>query len=242
MKTAKLGIIFVVGIMALAGVGAGYAHWTDIIYIEGTVSTGSVGWEFIDHSGTYAFKDTDTDDLVVLQGLSNNPDYYLCGYAHGVILDDHHGLMKFDNIFPLGNDGPWHADLVIHYTGTVPGKINSITIDHDNSNWWDNTPAAPGAGTGPGTIDWITEDKIYVTDTNTDTVINPSEYGLPGDYFTMDNICGVQLHECYNIEFVLEIIVPNDNAYQGFGPVYFDVDVEVINWNEYPHAPSGIIP
>ena len=208
MKTAKLGALFLISVLALAGIGVGYAHWTDTINITGTVNTGSVSWEFECTSGTWGWKNTRTDLLEVTHdGEIVEETCVLVGEAYGYITDDHTAGMKFINIFP---GVLWHADLVIHYTGSVPGKVNSITV---NSFW----------PTGEGTIDWITEDIIYVYDCD-DILIGT---------YDMDNICGVQLHYCYTIEFVLEITIPNDNAYQGLGPVYFDVDVEVINWNEY---------
>jgi len=40
MKQAKLGIVFVVAIMALAAAGAGYALWSQTLTIEGTINTG----------------------------------------------------------------------------------------------------------------------------------------------------------------------------------------------------------
>lgn len=40
MNTAKLGVIFLVSIMALAGVGASCALWSETLYIDGTVNTG----------------------------------------------------------------------------------------------------------------------------------------------------------------------------------------------------------
>jgi hypothetical protein len=42
MKTSKMSAGFIVLLMALAGIGAGYAMWTDMIQIDGTVETGDV--------------------------------------------------------------------------------------------------------------------------------------------------------------------------------------------------------
>ena len=55
MKTAKIGAIFLVSVMALAGVTAGYAWWTDHLYIRGTVTTDNFGaeWDLIDFPCTY---------------------------------------------------------------------------------------------------------------------------------------------------------------------------------------------
>lgn len=42
MKNAKLGAIFVIAVMALAGIGAAYAHWEDTIYVEGKMKTDDI--------------------------------------------------------------------------------------------------------------------------------------------------------------------------------------------------------
>ncbi len=226
---AKLGIIFVVAIMTLAGFGAAYAHWTDEISINATVNTGSVKWHFTGESGTWAYKYLPDDTLVVCDSAkhANDNDYLLVGSAYGDWgSDDHNAVMTFENIFPLGPNDCWHADLVIEYTGTVPGKVNSITKNDAGTNWWDENSDVPGTGTGPGTVDYMTTDIIYVRDETGQEIC--------GSPFDMDTILGVQLHQGYTVKFVLEICVPNDNSYQNLGPVTFDVDVDIVNWNEYP--------
>ena len=56
MKTAKIGAMFLISILALAGIGMGYAAWTDTITITGSVNTGSVEWAFTGYSGTWVWK------------------------------------------------------------------------------------------------------------------------------------------------------------------------------------------
>jgi len=48
MKTAKIGVLFLVAVMALAGAGAGYALWSETITISGIVNTGEVDIQFSD--------------------------------------------------------------------------------------------------------------------------------------------------------------------------------------------------
>jgi hypothetical protein len=48
MKAAKLGAIFMVSVMALAGVGVAYAHWWDKIDYEVTVDMGRLGFGFVE--------------------------------------------------------------------------------------------------------------------------------------------------------------------------------------------------
>ncbi|MBE3120800.1 MAG: hypothetical protein IMZ53_02755 [Thermoplasmata archaeon] len=45
MKTAKLGAMFLVSLMALAGVGASYAAWTQAVDIQGSVTTGNFDFQ-----------------------------------------------------------------------------------------------------------------------------------------------------------------------------------------------------
>jgi len=54
MKTAKIGVLFLVALMALTGVTAGYAMWSETININGTVTTGTVGikWSYVTDSAT----------------------------------------------------------------------------------------------------------------------------------------------------------------------------------------------
>jgi predicted ribosomally synthesized peptide with SipW-like signal peptide len=47
----KIGVIFFVAILAIAGVGVSYAGFTDVLTISGTVSTGHVEFNIIEYSG-----------------------------------------------------------------------------------------------------------------------------------------------------------------------------------------------
>ena len=51
-KIDKIAAVFIVSIFALSGVSMAYAAWTDTIYIDGTVDTGSLCWEFVSCSMT----------------------------------------------------------------------------------------------------------------------------------------------------------------------------------------------
>jgi len=44
----KIGLLCLALVLALGTLGIGYAAWIDTIYIEGTVTTGSLCWEFYD--------------------------------------------------------------------------------------------------------------------------------------------------------------------------------------------------
>jgi hypothetical protein len=46
MKTAKIGAIFVISIMALSGTGAAYALWYDYLHLDVDVETGYIGMDW----------------------------------------------------------------------------------------------------------------------------------------------------------------------------------------------------
>ena len=50
MKTAKLGALFMVSLMAIAGVGASYAVWSDQVAITATATTGYLEYRITDFS------------------------------------------------------------------------------------------------------------------------------------------------------------------------------------------------
>ena len=76
MKTAKIGAIFLVSVMALAGASAGYAWWTDHLYIKGEITTDTFGAEW----GLESYPDTYFSHFIKWADGTNpapdNPDYY----------------------------------------------------------------------------------------------------------------------------------------------------------------------
>ena len=227
MNTAKIGVIFIVVAMALAGVGAGYSAWFDTITIQGTVSTGSVEWHFIDYSGTYVWKIWDLGyegpwspnygtEIYVTDDPTYHPTQYgattgfeRVAYAEAVEgLDDHYAIVTYDNLFPSID---FEADVVIEYDGTVPGKINSITF----------------------TDPWPDTDDEELIDCYTDLYIDIYD----GEDLIVENIdlallMGYQLHYGYEIHVVMKIHLPQDDTLMSLSGS-FNCDVEVIQWNEY---------
>jgi hypothetical protein len=251
MKTAKLGAIFLISVLTLAGIGAGYAAWTDTIFIKGTVKTGSVGWKFVEYSGTWVYKVPDgvpgADDPA-LNGIEIAVRHYTypAGWkgplmvngwipvAHAKAyegIDDHHAIVEFENLFPCID---FIADVVIEYTGSVPGKINDVGFEiPPDTNFWPED-----------------SDDLYPTD--------PEEYI---DYFTTltceiydaaDNLIyqgvpelGLQLHQGYKIHLVMLIHIEQEwddgtqtDELMGLSGD-FGVFAEIVQWNEWPYDPDA---
>ena len=68
MRMTKIGSFFIISVLAIAGIGIGYAGFFDEIYVYGTVDTGTVELEIVDYSCTYVWKIWDCDDVTL-------PDY-----------------------------------------------------------------------------------------------------------------------------------------------------------------------
>lgn len=154
----KTGLMFLALVIALAGIGVGYASWTDTITIEGTVNTGSVDIDMMKFSGTWVYKVPD-HGTVWQHGwgtAGDRPqaptDGVLIAYAEtvGIGLDDDGdsdgrtddadtAIVVFDSLFP----GLFMVDFLVHYNGTIPA-ILSAEISGDA--WLEALWNAGGAG------------------------------------------------------------------------------------------------
>jgi len=122
-KQSKIGTVFFASMVALAGLGASYAGFSDLITVYGDVDTGTVDIELTgEFSGTWVYKDLITHEVVILQAPSSNPDYLLV--AHSKAMADPTGqydvYMEWENIFPCID---FEANFEIHYAGNIPAHI-----------------------------------------------------------------------------------------------------------------------
>ncbi len=230
MKNAKIGTIFVISILALAGIGISYAGLTDTIFIYGTVSTGTVDLEIEEYSGTWVWKvyphgiDITHDPTVTY--TENEGE--LVAYAKGraVQANDPPGydaVLEFHNLFPCID---FMADIVFHYKGSIPAKIS--TLDYD---WSGDLIDTDGDGT-PDT-DFIDVLMQMGIDTN-------GEFGLTYGFYKFNDVTdkfdipiglGDQLHFCDLIKLIVTIHLPQNNIYQNLAGTGY-VKIEVLQWND----------
>lgn len=150
MKTAKIGTIFLISILALAGIGVGYAAWTDTITVSGTVNTGNVDIDIEYLSSTYVWKDVSEHSMQVIHVVKDTlgavmwkdndwvPDYdedILVASAETTYAGDDQITVTINNIFPLDNKC-YIADVFLHYDGSIPVKINNINWNITSGNDW----------------------------------------------------------------------------------------------------------
>ena len=225
----RIALISLALVLALGALGLGYAHWSDTIFITGTVNTGSLDLVVEALCGTEVYKDLENDELVYCHWYNNLPDttkiYYnddisssppanglLVGYVEVTqdLAADPTGdtlVMEFTNLFPLEGYmyplgwGNWIGNCRIHATGTVPMHVK-VTSE---------VTGIPEA--------WV---EIYFY-----PFFEP--YGL----FTPEEFDGIQLHHCDSFEVWVMVSVPKEDAAMSQSGT-ITLTIEGIQWNEYP--------
>ena len=126
----RIGLICMALVLALGALGVGYALWWDEVTIEGTVQTGSVAISINATSETYVYKNVTSGAII----MSPVPLQDLLLVASATTADtstdtEKKVTMTFDNIFPT--EEPIEADVVLHYTGSVPAHVVLLEEDVD---------------------------------------------------------------------------------------------------------------
>ena len=239
MKTAKLGAMFLISILALAGIGVGYAAWTDTLTITGTVNTGDVDINVVDYSGTWVYKNLDTDlevidhdwvtnaihdqtvDGVVVKCTRELP-YMLVAYAYSGQTDavDDAITVTYGNLFPCID---FKVDYLFHYDGSIPSKIQVTDPEFTGANevFFDNLIWTLPDGTGENSYCY---GEMWVSDV----------YG--SKYASIADLEGYQLHKCDYILLEITLHLAQDNNLMNMG-ASFTAEIEVVQWNEYPYIP-----
>ena len=83
----KIGTVFLVSMLALAGLGASYAGFSDMITVYGEVATATVELEITGYSGTWVYKVLSTGAVYtthIPNEMQGNPDYLLVAYSEAM--------------------------------------------------------------------------------------------------------------------------------------------------------------
>ena len=220
MKPNKIGIIFLVSVLTLAGIGISYAGWTDSINVSGTVQTGYVQYTVTEYSGTWVWKIIATHVKVEHSGpvaatdlngdtkLNDDPTGYYdlsqpggiaagyqlvaYSYAHNTAIEaNEHVYFEFVNLFPCID---FKADFKFTI-GTIPVILTGTDLNWINQKINNQVatwiPSIPGH-TGP-----------TITVTIKDQAGNTIYPGTPP----------IQLHPGVTYTWELLIHIPQDNDY-----------------------------
>lgn len=152
----KRGFIALALVVAIALVGAGYAAWTDTLFINTTVKTGNLDMSFEDKGEAIELKlgEMVTGVVDYAQDEENN------GGNNWDIAN-----VTLQNLYPGAK-----ADLNLKMvnTGSIPVEMERIT-DERSSNW-----AGSFEGIG-ATVRFYNPDNTLITTANTTTYANPWE-------------------------------------------------------------------
>jgi len=202
----KITLAFTACIIVTSWIGISYASWTDSVYIQGTVDTGTVEWEF---SGVPTQADPGLDwncfwDLSGGKCVQMDKDVASTTVEYEVSDHPHVMTVTIDNAYPYYYN---HFSFKVHYYGTIPARIWKVNFIVD--------------GEIKETI--YESDKYVYLDLNGDGEDDIEIWW--GDGF------GKQLHDCdsHDVSFEILILQP---APQG-ETLSFQIELVCVQWNEY---------
>ena len=225
-------------VMALGSLGVAYAAWTDTLTIDGTVDTGTVEIDIVGYSETHVYKVLphdiavvrtflDLNDVVLwhsidgaewVAGPPETAGWLLIASATVVSIDQYADSADVDyyNLFPCVEVG---VDLLVHYNGSIPGRINSIEFT--------------GESTGSSELDELLKAGTGYAWGEMHRAVGDPRAGDPpirGDVVEL----GTQLHQCDLVLVDLFIHLSQVQCLQDeTGTVTYTV--EVVQWDEYPY-------
>jgi hypothetical protein len=236
MNKKKIGLLALALVLALGALGVGYASWTDTIFVEGTVETGSVDIVVVDTSNTWIFKYPEHNVDVwhtwdsqegEVEPLPGNPwpdytpiafpiNYSLIAYADADKIADDTVKVVFGDAFPCDE---LRADMLVHYVGSVPAIVDAeVTALTDNT---DN-----GIDDCALLAQYVTV-KFYQSDAS----------GTQGTEITE----AYQMHECYYVLAIMTLNLPQAEDLAGTDLTQedfmnlncsFTAEITATQWNE----------
>jgi len=214
LKKSKTSLpaIVAVALMALTIVGFSYAHWSDTLWLKGTVTTGKLCAEFeegmeIQKDPFGQFNDwTCEEEFIDIHQLTKNIGYTNLTYE----TKDHDNCpntLKIDmvNVYPCYYE---HISFWVKNCGTVPWVLTEVIFN-------------------PGHVVITKKGTYFTLDLNGD---GKADIEIKwGDNFGSQTDPG----EDFEISFHIHVLepIPKDSV------LSFTAEINVINWNEYPLPP-----
>jgi hypothetical protein len=222
----RVGLLALALVIALGALGVAYSAWSDDLYIEGTVYTGTLDVDISGVSSTFAYKDS--SGVIHMEYVyGGTPPTTPAGWtlvASAVTVDTStvqddvdSAEMTFTGVFP-GYD--FVTDMELEYHGTVPAKISLATVlDPDQPQ--DPTIVAlwqMGENSNHTQGIWI---DAWLSD----------DGGATWPENSVDPL-GLQLHRDDLVRINMHVLLPEDAAYKNLS-LNFSGRVTVIQFNEY---------
>jgi hypothetical protein len=218
----KIGLLVLAVVFAVGALGVGYAHWSQTLYVDGSVTT-----------GTYlvGFETCSTDDGGTTLDPLTDPAKDV-GSTEAELLDlvgDHGGIDIFETLsITLDNVYPGYksrVDFDIGNGGTVPGNvvnpINIVSASHDTD------PPLPI--------------ELYET---TEIIIAIDWVYIRIAWHSTVQPAVFQIDPCQVVDYYLTFEVLQDNGLDPLDPDYqltaegttvtFEIEIDTVQWNLAP--------
>jgi hypothetical protein len=239
----RMGLLALALVLALGALGVAYAAWTDSVYINSAVETGTLDADILGVSSTFAYKNDTTDEIELKYVLGETPPgmgedgWSLIAWAKTVINspgsaeeDIDSATMTFSGVFP---DYDFVTDVEVEYLGSVPGKISlaQITPVDENDPYYNETEAQ------------IIEDLWNLGTyggTHGGSTYGPHEYGIwidawfsGGDPWPENSVdpLGLQLDFGDRVHISMHVLLPAEQAYKDLN-LNFSGLITITQWNE----------
>ena len=209
MQNKKLMAVPMLLVLALVITGFAYAHWSETLYIDGTVDTGELDWGFVAWSCIDGGVDYHCRD-----GFAGPPPLFW--------LDPKGKNVGSCTLNPVDTDGDGDVDkLELTLTNVYPSYFCSISVYAKNT------------GTIPLIIDTVTIDGHVLRKTPTPTVgLDLTADGLDDVEIWWGNGFCAQLHpgdRSPEMSFWIHIL---QDAPEG-ATITFSIEIMAIQWNMY---------
>ena len=249
MRKNKIGAVFLISTLALAGLGIGYAGFFDDISVYGSVDTATVTLTTAAYSGTWVYK---------IWGFAVTPPNPPAGWAFYDLTKELLIYRGFTNLttavtsWASTNGG--HAELEAGAYAEIGTTHNSQLYDVDMV-WWNIFPCIDFTadfiihytGTIPAHITF--SDLVWDT---TGTNFNFGPYTIWHAYwYTLENgvwvkgteiastiTTPIQMHYCQYVGIEVTVHLLQDNNLQNKNGA-FSFNIHALQWNDLCEPPSG---
>jgi hypothetical protein len=230
----KIGFLVMALVLALGGLGVGYAHWFDTITITQVVQTGEVSCGVFGIA-VEEYEDKEVCDVVV-DNVGFRFDKFVCApsealYTTGQQAHYASSTISIDNLYPA------HyvlEDWVISNAGTIPVKLEVTYTANDAQGLYNLLDVQL----------WRVY-EVWVDEAgNCQEVLLDSGAGKLNVVMPLiiDIVEGYQLHPCHSLVIYLDKILPQEGP-QGESTMglsaNFTMSIDCMQWNLYtPPTPD----
>lgn len=229
MKGKKIGTLFMVSILALAGVGISYAGWNETLSVTGTVQSADVSFDITEYSGTWVYKMPNHGREIVssyytdMDNTHTPPTDFVELVASSWAEpggEDCDVKFTFGNLYPLVE---FKADFKFTI-GSIP--VHLTTDPFASIEWTEGSDFIQELIDHPDgyvTIEILDED---------DNVIWPIPETATTSVIENDDI--IQLHQWETYQWVLKIFIPQDNNkfMNEYAEAEMTMDISQWNWED----------